>query len=53
MPDSIPAPVVDPALSANEALRGRPGAVGAPNASGVDTCCGGGASLAATDGGRA
>lgn len=54
MPSSQPlAPVVDPTLSVNETLRRWPAAVGPLNAFGVDTCCGGAASLemAAADAG--
>jgi regulator of cell morphogenesis and NO signaling len=38
-------PTIDPGLSVNEVLRRWPGAVTALNAYGVDTCCGGAASL--------
>ena len=54
MPASQPtAPLVDPALSVNETLRRWPAAVGPLNAFGIDTCCGGAASLemAAVDAG--
>lgn len=37
---------IDPSLSVNETLRRWPAAVMALNAFGVDTCCGGAASLA-------
>lgn len=38
---------VDPALSVNEILRRWPAAIPALNAAGIDTCCGGAASLEA------
>jgi regulator of cell morphogenesis and NO signaling len=46
-------PTIDPTLSVNEILRRFPSAVGALNAFGIDTCCGGAAPLetAAADAG--
>ena len=46
MPTRPAAPVIDPALSVNDTLRRWPTSVGALNALGVDSCCGGAASLA-------
>lgn len=50
--DSTTAPI-DPDLSVNEVIRRWPAAIGPLNEFGIDTCCGGAASLrdAATDAG--